>query len=114
MLTVYYNKACNTCRTLEELLKQQKVSFRLRPYLDEPLSYEEAKALHQLVGGRVRDMLRDKDCEELGIEDNASDESLLRALSQNPRLLRRPIVSDGKRASVIRPANAILEWLEDA
>ncbi len=113
-LTVYYNPACNTCRAVEELLKQKGVDFTIRRYLDEPLSYEEAKELLGLLGTSAREMLRDKDCEAMGIDRGPqNDETLLRALAENPRLLRRPIVSDGKRATVARPAAAVLEWLEN-
>ena len=113
-LTVYYNPACNTCRTVEELLKQRGVEYELRRYLNEPLGYDEARRLLELLGTPARQMLRDKDCEELGIDDGPQDDkSLLKALEANPRLLRRPIVSDGERAMVARPANTILEWLDD-
>lgn len=113
-LTVYYNPSCNTCRTLEELLKQRGEPFTLRRYLERPMDYDEAKRLSELLAVPTRQMLRDKDCKELGIDDGPQDdETLLRALAANPRLLSRPIVSDGKRAAVIRPASIIEEWLDD-
>lgn len=64
------------------------------------------KALHALLGGPLRDMMRTNEAEyaALGLDvDGATDNQLYEAIASHPILLQRPIVVRNGRAAIGRP-----------
>ena len=48
---------------------------------------------------------------ELGLSKDASDDELLAAMAEHPKLIERPIVFSGDRAAIGRPPESVLDIL---
>ncbi|MBO9688854.1 MAG: arsenate reductase (glutaredoxin) [Mitsuaria chitosanitabida] len=110
-----HNPRCSKSREALALLQARGIAPEVVEYLVTPLSLSELQALHARLGGPVRAMLRDgeDDYRELGLADaSLSDEQLLRAVAERPRLMQRPIVIDGDRALIARPPALLDDWLK--
>ena len=113
MLTIYEKPTCTTCRNLGMLLKQRGVEFEKINYILDPPSRTELERLLGLLGVPARELLRTKEPEyrELGLYRDLSDDVILDAIAAHPVLLQRPIVVNGDRAVIARPAEKVLEIL---
>ena len=114
MITIYHNTRCSksrsTCELIESTLNTSGEPVRIVEYLKEPLGVAELKGLHRMLGGRVRDMIRDTESMyvELGLGDaSLDDNALFEALAAHPVLLQRPIVTRNGRAVIGRPPEAV-------
>ncbi len=96
-----------------ELLRARGVEPVLRRFLEEPPTADEVSALLARLGVAPRAIAR-KDADEyqaLRLSDRSSDEELVQAMAQHPRILERPILVAGDRAVVGRPPERVLELL---
>lgn len=110
MITIYHNPRCSksrgACDLVNDRLNQSGEPVNIVEYLKEPPTLEDIKALHRMLGGSVRDMIRDNETpyKELGLADPATtDEQLLEAIVAHPILLQRPIVVRNGKAAIGRP-----------
>ena len=110
MITIYHNPRCSksrgACELIADRLNETGETVKVVEYLKEPLSMADLKALHEMLGGSVRDMIRDNEApyQELGLDDQTlSDEQLYDAIIAHPILLQRPIVVRDGRAVIGRP-----------
>lgn len=110
MITIYHNPRCSksrgACDLINDRLKQSGEPVEIVEYLKEPPTLDDLKALHQMLGGSVRDMIRDSETpyKELGLADpKMGDEQLLEAIVAHPVLLQRPIVVRNGKAVIGRP-----------
>jgi len=97
-----------------ELLHERGIEPEIVPYLEQPPSPTELRALLQLLGIDARGLLRTGEAEygELGLNDPAlSDEALVAAMSAHPCLIERPIFVHNGRAVIGRPPERVLELL---
>ncbi|MGN6653504.1 arsenate reductase (glutaredoxin) [Trinickia sp.] len=114
MITIYHNPRCSksrgACELVNDRVNQSGEPVKIVEYLKAPPSLDELKALHHMLGGSVRDMMRDDEepYQELGLADPAlSDEQLYEAIIAHPILLQRPIVIRNGRAAIGRPPENI-------
>ncbi|RDV00763.1 arsenate reductase (glutaredoxin) [Trinickia dinghuensis] len=110
MITIYHNPRCSksrgACELVNNRLGQAGEPVKIVEYLKEPPSVNDLKALHEMLGGSVRDMMRDNEAPyaDLGLADPAlSDDQLFEAIATHPILLQRPIVVRNGRAVIGRP-----------
>lgn len=110
MITIYHNPRCSksrgACELVNDRVAQLGEPVKVVEYLKAPPSVDELKALHHMLGGSVRDMIRDNEApyQELGLADaTLSDEQLYEAIAAHPILLQRPIVVRNGRAAIGRP-----------
>ena len=78
--------------------------------LKQPLTVDQLKALHAMLGGPLRDMIRtgETDYTELGLDaPGVTDDQLYEAIAQHPILLQRPIVVRNGRAVIGRPTENV-------
>ncbi len=114
-LTVYEKPTCTTCRRLVALLEERGVDFERVDYHVEGLPEPQLRRLFEKAGLRPRDVLRRKEplVRELGLErSERTDDELIAAMAEHPRLVERPIVESGDRAVLARPPERVLELLE--
>ena len=107
---IYHNPRCSKSRQMLAYLEEQGLSFELREYLKQPLNRDELQHLWRSLDCPLREMIRstEADYKALGLKDDAlSDDQLLDAMASHPKLLQRPIVSDGKKAIIGRPLENI-------
>jgi len=111
-LIFYHNPRCSKSRAALTLLEGRDYKPTIRRYLDEPLSTEELSELLACLGLSARQVLRSGEAlyRELNLAD-ADEAALIKAISQHPILLERPILRVGKRAVIGRPPERVLELL---
>ncbi|MFT7008432.1 MAG: arsenate reductase [Colwellia sp.] len=110
MLTIYHNSRCSKSRQTLELIQQNSTKeLTVIEYLKQPLTQVEITKLLLLLSCKPIDMMRVKESEfkEQALA-NASDEQLINAMVTTPKLIERPIVSDGNRAIIGRPPENVL------
>ena len=114
MIVVYHNARCSksraTCELIDSTLNASGEPVEVIEYLKQPLGVQELKALHAMLGGSVRDMMRDNEdvYRELGLSNpSLSDDALYEAIAAHPILLQRPIVTRNGRAVIGRPPEAV-------
>jgi arsenate reductase len=112
---LWFDARCSASKRVLELLRERGIEPALRRFLEEPPTPEELGALVAKLGVAPRAVAR-RDADEyqaLRLSDRTPDDELLRALSQHPRILERPIVVRRDRAVVARPPERALELVGD-
>lgn len=110
MLTIYHNSRCSKSRQTLELIQQNSTKeLTIVEYLKQPLTQVEITQLLSLLSCKPIDMMRVKEPEfkEQSLA-TANDEQLIAAMATTPKLIERPIVSDGNRAIIGRPPENVL------
>jgi arsenate reductase len=115
--TLFHNPRCSKSRQALEYLNQTGIEVDIREYLKVPLSLEEIQTLFKaLQFDNAMDMIRTKEKEfkEAGLSKNASNQDILAAIADHPKLLERPIISDNKNAAIGRPLENIVQYVANA
>lgn len=115
MVRIYHNPRCSKSRETLALLQQQGIEPQVVLYLDTPPDIDTLKTLLQQLGMHsARELMRrgEEIYKTLGLADgNLSEDQLLQAMADHPKLIERPIVIQGNRARIGRPPEAVLEIL---
>jgi arsenate reductase len=112
-VVIYHNPRCSKSRQTLALLEEQNIQPQVVKYLETPPSVEDLKTLMtQLEVTQVRDMMRTKEALYKELElSSADDETLFKAMAENPKLIERPIVVANGKARHGRPPEQVLEIL---
>ena len=113
MITIYHNPRCGKSRECLQLLELQNKPLTVVKYLNEPLTKEELTSLIKKLNIKPLELVRQK---EQVWKDNYKDKKLtdvqvINAMAQHPILIERPIVVNGDRAVIARPAERVKEIL---
>jgi len=114
-VSVFFNPACGTCRTTRSILAERGVEADYIRYLEQAPTREDLERVLAMLGSDdPRVMMRDKESvyAEMGLE-GADRDDLFDAMVAHPVLIQRPIVIRGGRAVIARPADKVLELLDD-
>ena len=115
MVRIYHNPRCSKSRETLALLQQQGIEPQVVMYLDTPTDIDTLKTLLQQLGMHsARELMRrgEEIYKTLGLaSDDLSEQQLLQAMVEHPKLIERPIVIQGDRARIGRPPEAVLEIL---
>ena len=112
---IYHNPRCSKSRLTLELLKEKGINPKIILYLEKPPSEKQLVSILKKLNYGARDLLRKGEAEFK--EHNLSDESkseqdLIRAMIEFPKLIERPIVIYGERAIIGRPPENVLEIIK--
>jgi len=110
-VTIYHNPRCSKSRQTLQLIEDKGIEPNIIRYLDTPPSKDELKTLLEKLGIEARALLRKNEqaYKELNLADaTLSDDQLLEAMVQNPKLIERPIVVNGDKAVLGRPPENVL------
>ncbi|CNG91077.1 putative arsenate reductase [Yersinia intermedia] len=114
-VTFYHNPRCSKSRETLALVEQQGIQPQIILYLDHPPSVAGVKELQQQLGFHdARQLMRTKEdlYKTLNLADEAlTQDQLLQAMSDNPKLIERPIVVYNGQARIGRPPEQVLEIL---
>jgi arsenate reductase len=113
--TIYHNPRCSKSRQTLELLQRRGVDPDVVLYLEQPPTQKQLRDLLKKLGIKPRDLLRrgEEEYKTLHLDDSTlSDEELLAAMNEHPKLIERPIVVRGERARLGRPPENVLELLD--
>ena len=108
---IYHNPRCSKSRQTLEILNRQDVSTEVVLYLENPPSTEEVASILQKLGLDPRDVIRkgEEEYKLLNLKDQSLTENeLITFMSENPKLIERPIVVKGDKAVIGRPPENVL------
>lgn len=116
-IRIYHNPRCSKSRETLQLLQQHGVDPEIILYLDNPPDIATVKSLLTRLGFTdPRQLMRrgEEIYKQSGLNDPAlSDDVLLQAMAEHPKLIERPVVVNGERARLGRPPENVLEILGD-
>ncbi|GAA1456015.1 arsenate reductase (glutaredoxin) [Williamsia maris] len=110
--TIFHNPKCSTSRKALARLQDAGIEPEIVRYLDTPPTRTELVRLIADAGIEVRAAVRRREplFAELALAD-ASDDALLDAMAEHPRLIERPFVVTDRGTRLARPVESIDEIL---
>ena len=111
MTTIYHNPRCSKSRATLELLIQNNINPEIVLYLENAPDIDTLESISGMLNCSIRDVIRKGEPEynTLGLENpDLSETQLLKAVSENPKLLERPIVVNNGKAAIGRPPENVL------
>lgn len=113
MTTFYHNPRCSKSREALQLLEEKGETLEVIKYFDNPPSKQELKQIIELLNIKPIELVRTQEKE--WIENfkgkELSDDEIVEAMLQYPRLMERPIAIKGVHAVIGRPPQKVLEIL---
>ncbi len=105
-----HNPRCSKSRQgLEYLTDEKGITPMVVKYLDTPLNFEEISQILKKLGIKASELIRKNEDyykKELKGKD-LSEEELIQAMAENPKLIERPIIINGAKAVIGRPVENI-------
>ena len=98
-----------------QILNDLNVEYEIMDYLNNPPTADELQSLAIKMGVKARDFIRTKEIvfKELNLQLHLDDEPFMfQKMSENPKLIERPIAVKGDRAVLGRPPERIREFLK--
>ncbi len=105
MLKFYGYKKCGTCRKAEKFFQQAEIVYEFIDITENPPSVEELLAVSECANIPLNKLFNTSGVQyrELKIKEKLpalSSREVLALLASNGRLIKRPLITDGKRATV--------------
>jgi arsenate reductase len=109
MLTIYHNPRCSKSRQTLALIEENNQEVSIVEYLKMPLDKTTIDSLLSRLNVSPIEMMRTKESEfkEQNLA-NATDDQLIMAMVNTPKLIERPIVSSDTKAVIGRPPENVL------
>jgi arsenate reductase len=114
MATIYHNPRCSKSRQTLELIKTQGIAPEVVLYLETPLDAQIIAGLLKKLGISPRQLLRKGELaykEQNLANTSLTEKQLIEAMVAFPKLIERPIVVVGDKATIGRPPEQVLEIL---
>ena len=112
-VTIYHNPRCSKSRETLSLLKDNGIEPSVVLYLETPPDAATLRNLLKMLGmTSARELMRQKEdlYKALNLSDSQlSEEALIQAMIDNPKLIERPIVVSNGQARIGRPPEQVLE-----
>ncbi|WP_062354492.1 arsenate reductase family protein [Bacillus kwashiorkori] len=104
-LTFYWYPKCGTCRNAKKWLDQHNLEYNAVHIVEETPNKETLENLYKTSGLELKKFFNTsgQKYRELGIKDKmktATEDELLDLLASDGMLIKRPIVTDGKKVTV--------------
>lgn len=111
MIKIYHNNRCSKSRCGVELLENSGKEYEIVKYLETIPSVDELKNIITLLGITPLQLVRKNEAiwKEKYKGKELNDADIILAMTENPKLIERPIIINGTKAVIGRPAEAILD-----
>jgi len=109
MIQILHNPRCSKSREGLQLLKSEGVSYEEIRYMDNALSAQEIKTIIKKLGIPAFELIRKNEAiykDEYKNKD-LNEDQWVEAMAKHPKLIERPIVINGNKAVIGRPADKI-------
>ena len=113
-VTIFHNPRCSKSRQTLTLLTERGIEPQVVEYLQTPPDTKQLKEILALLGIPARKLLRkgEDEYKSLGLADeNLTEDALILAMAEHPKLIERPIVVANGKAALGRPPEQVLEIL---
>ncbi|MEU9289433.1 arsenate reductase family protein [Streptomyces sp. NPDC048275] len=117
-MEIWINPACSKCRGAISLLDAEGADYTVRRYLEDVPTEDEIRDVLDRLGLEPWDITRTQEAaaQDLGVKswarDGSSRERWIKALSEHPKLIQRPIITaDDGTAVVARTEEAVRDAL---
>lgn len=114
MYTILHNSRCGKSREAMKVLEGSGKDFEVREYLKEALTKEELKDILTKLGLKPIDIVRTNEEEwKLNFKGKElSEDEVLNAMIEFPKLIQRPIVIDEKSGVVGQPKELVEDFIK--
>lgn len=114
MIKIFHNARCRKSREGLAILEESGKEFEVVNYLENILSKSELVVIIKLLGISPMSLIRKNEAvwKENYKGKSLSDDELIEAMIQHPKLIERPIVINGDKAAIGRPPELIKGILE--
>ena len=112
-MKIYHNPRCGKSRQTLAILQEKGIKVEIIEYLKIPLTFEELELIITKLEIEPIDLVRKKESEwkEIYKETVQTDEEIINAMVNNPKIIERPIVISGKQGVLGRPPENVLTLL---
>ena len=113
MIKIYHNSRCRKSREALEILRTKYIEFEVIEYLKDNLTKNQLQDLINKLGINPLELVRKNEQiwkENFKNKELTSDE-IIQILSDNPKLIERPIVESNSKAIIGRPPENVLKIL---
>jgi arsenate reductase (glutaredoxin) len=113
MIKIYHNPSCSKSRAGVAFLSESSHPFEVVEYMKGNLDKETLKELLKQLNYKAEDLIRKGEAiyKEKYKGKSLNDEEWIEAMLTYPKLIERPIISNGTNAIVARPTEKIKEIL---
>lgn len=113
MIKIFHNNRCRKSREGLAILESSGKEFEIVNYLEKIPTKSELQDILHLLGISPMKLIRKNEAvwKENYKGKTLSDNELIEAMIKNPKLIERPIVINGKKATIGRPPELIKEIL---
>lgn len=113
MIKIYHNPRCRKSREGLAILEKSGKEFEVVKYLEDVPSKEELKTLIDYLGIAPIDLVRKNEAvwKEKFKGKTLTEDEVITAMVENPKLIERPIVVNGEKAVLGRPPERISSLL---
>jgi len=111
---IWHNPRCSKSRETLKLLEENNITTDVFLYLEQQPNAQLIAEVLSKLDLTARDLLRKSEdaYKAQNLKDkNLSDQQLIDAMVNEPKLIQRPIVINGKKARLGRPPEQVLEIL---
>ncbi len=113
MIQIYHNPRCGKSRNCLAFIDQSKQQYEIIPYLTDTPSITELKELLTKLNLKPIQLVRIK--ENIWTENykgkDLSDDEIIKAMTENPILIERPIVIKDGKAIIGRDLDLVADFL---
>ena len=112
-VTIWHNPRCSKSREAMSIVQESGMESEVVKYLQEQPSIEDIKEVLAMLGLSARELMRTKEdiYKELSLKEELDEEKLIEAMTNNPKLIERPILIRNNKAIIGRPTSIIAEFL---
>ena len=111
---IYHNPRWGKSRESVKILDNSGQEYEIIDYINTPPSARELQSLAKKMGISAKDFIRSNESifKDLGLKPFLDNDAILyKHMSENPKLIERPIVVKGERAVLGRPPEKVRDLL---
>ena len=112
---IYHNPRCRKSREALKLIEEKNKKFTVIKYLEDNFDEKSLKKVLEIISKKPSEILRKN--EEIWKKQfsnkNLSEDQILAIMIKNPNLIKRPIVTLGKKGIVARPIEKLVDFIKE-
>ena len=112
-MKIYHNPRCSKSRQTLALIQENGQEVEIIEYLKESLSFKDLKSILEMLNIQPIELIRKDEIiwKEKYRGKQMTDDEIINAMRENPKLIERPIVIKNGKAIIGRPPKKVLNLL---